>query len=214
MGMNFISLRTHLTQSMVTHRRFLGWATLVLGVAVIAFSLLFRYGTTITYTATSDEARAVEGPVLERSLPQRLRIPGIGIDTLFTEALGLTETNEIEVPVNYDTLGWYQFGPTPGEIGPAVVLGHVDSETGPAVFFNLGQLEVGDLLYIDRADGSTATFVVTELERPRQSGFPTARVYGDIDHAGLRLITCSGSFIRGQQRYTHNLIVYARLVEG
>ena len=86
-------------------------------------------------------------------------------------------------------------------------------DTGPAVFFSLGQLKIGDDIYIERADGTTVHFKVESMERPAQSDFPTARVYGDIDHAGLRLITCTGIYVRGTQRYTHNLIVYARLVE-
>lgn len=150
---------------------------------------------------------------LPESLPVRLRIPKLSIDTTFVAPLGLAESGEIEVPDSNTEVGWYQYGPTPGELGPAVIVGHVDSYIGPAVFFYLGQLDLGDDIYIDRADGTTAHFVVEELERPKQSSFPTARVYGDIDHAGLRLITCSGIYERGKQRYTHNLIVYARLAE-
>lgn len=154
----------------------------------------------------------VVGPLLEPAEPVQLRIPRLGIKADFSQPLGLTDTNQSEVPNDYDSVGWYKFGPTPGELGPAVVLGHVDSYTGPAVFFSLGQLQAGDEIFIDRTDGSTATFIVTELERPEQNEFPTKKVYGDIDHAGLRLVTCSGTFVRGKQRYTHNLIVYAKLV--
>jgi len=151
--------------------------------------------------------------ILSESLPIKLRIPTLEIEASFEEPLGLLSNGEIEVPKSYTEVGWYKFGPTPGALGPAVILGHVDSYTGPAVFFYLGQLKPGDFIYVDREDGTTAQFEVTELERPRQSAFPTARVYGDIDHAGLRLITCSGTYVRGNQRYTHNLIVYAKLVQ-
>ncbi len=146
---------------------------------------------------------------LEESLPVRLRIPTINIDAQFTDPLGLAESGEVEVPKRYEEVGWYKYGPTPGELGPAVVLGHVDSVTGPAVFYSLGQLTLGDEIEIERADGSTAVFEVTALERYSQDNFPTQLVYGDIDHAGLRLVTCTGTFDRGVQRYSHNLVVYA-----
>lgn len=146
------------------------------------------------------------------SSPTTLRIPKINLKTNFSESLGLTADSELEVPDSYTSVGWYRFGPTPGAVGPAVVVGHVDSYEGPAVFFSLGKLEPGDEIFVDRADGTTARFVVTALERPAQSAFPTQSVYGDIDHAGLRLITCTGTYVRGVNRYTHNLIVYARLV--
>lgn len=164
-------------------------------------------GQTITNPLT------ILGPTMERAEPVRLRIPSLNINTTFEKSLGLNADNTIQVPDSYDEVGWYQYGPTPGELGPAVILGHVDSHQGPAVFFRLGQLSVGDEIIVDRADGTTARFEVITLERHLQSGFPTALVYGDIDHAGLRLITCSGVFVRGQQQYTHNLIVFAKLVE-
>jgi len=81
------------------------------------------------------------------------------------------------------------------------------------VFFPLGQLEAGDDVFITRADGSVAHFQVVTSERYEQVAFPTAKVYGDINHAGLRLITCTGVFVHGEQRYTQNLVVYAKLVE-
>jgi hypothetical protein len=154
----------------------------------------------------------VAGPTMSSSTPTTLRIPKLSIETSFTEPLGLLEDGEVAVPDSDTEVGWYKYSPTPGAIGPAIILGHVDSFTGPAVFFHLGQLELGDDIFVDREDGTTAHFKVESLERPRQAEFPTARVYGNIDHAGLRLITCSGLYVKGKQRYTHNLVVYARLV--
>jgi sortase (surface protein transpeptidase) len=154
----------------------------------------------------------VSGPTMPSSMPTSLRIPKLSIDTTFTEPLGLLEDGEVAVPDSDTEVGWYKYSPTPGALGPAVILGHVDSYTGPAVFFYLGQLEPGDDVYVDREDGTTAHFKVESLERPSQAKFPTARVYGNIDHAGLRIITCSGLYVKGKQRYTHNLVVYARLV--
>ncbi len=149
---------------------------------------------------------------LSESAPVRLRIPVIGVDAGFEE-LGLGADGQIEVPKGYEGVGWYIYGPTPGELGPAVVLGHVDSYKGPAVFFSLGQLKPGDLVEIERRDGKTAVFQVNQLERYPQSEFPTALVYSDLDYAGLRLITCSGIYNKETNQYNLNLIVYASLVE-
>ena len=152
-------------------------------------------------------------PAMAEAIPTKLSIPKLKIETTFEKPLGLAPDGAIEIPESYTQVGWYEHGPTPGEYGPAVILGHVDSVSGPAVFFPLGQLEAGDDIFIDRADGSVAHFIVERLERYEQIAFPTAKVYGNIDYAGLRLITCSGTFIKGEQRYTHNLVVYAKLVE-
>jgi len=153
------------------------------------------------------------GKFLIASEPVRLRIPSIGVDAVFEDPLGVDANYEIEVPESYETVGWYKYGPSPGEIGPAVVLGHVDSYQGPAVLYALGQVEVGETIEIDREDGSTAVFAVESLEKHEQTGFPTAKVYSDLDYPGLRLITCTGTYDKGIQRYSHNLIVFARLLE-
>lgn len=163
-------------------------------------------------TAVRPEASVVQPMATDGPKPERLLIPRLDIDASFEAPLGITENGEVAVPDGYETVGWYQYGPPPGEFGPAVVLGHVDSHTGPAVFYSLGQLVEGDEIFIERDDGSIAVFAVTTLERPSQETFPTERVYGNIDHAGLRLITCTGTYDRAHERYTHNLIVYAALV--
>jgi len=188
---------------------------------MVAFAVLFLVVSGISVYSQSRIANVPEittaiensvvGPRLTEAEPIQIRIPKINVKANFEESLGVTETREIEVPVGYETVGYYKYGPTPGELGPAVVLGHVDSVDGPAVFYSLGQLEVGDEIEIDREDGTTAVFEVTNLERHLQAGFPTEQVYGNIDHAGLRLITCSGTFDKGIQRYSHNLIVFAKL---
>lgn len=152
------------------------------------------------------------GFTLSESAPIRLHIPAINVDAPFTE-LGLQPNGEIEVPGGYEEVGWYTKGPTPGEIGPAVVLGHVDSYQGPAVFFSLGQLKPGDSIEIERQDGKTAVFRVDYFERYPQSEFPTALIYGDLDYAGLRLITCSGIYDRETSEYNLNLVVYASLID-
>jgi hypothetical protein len=98
-------------------------------------------------------------------------------------------------------------------LGPAIVLGHVDSaENGPSVFFRLGELRAGDIVRIDRADGSTALFAVDEVHSYAKDDFPTEVVYGDIDHAGLRILTCGGAFDDSTGHYLNNIVVFASLV--
>lgn len=172
---------------------------------------VFEYRAATSPVSPTKTVLVPASDVLAASEPVRIRIPTLGIDAQFEESLGVMESGEIEVPEGFDTVGWYKHSPTPGERGPAVVLGHVDSYEGPEVFHPLQRLEEGDEILIDRDDGSTATFIVTKLENYPQSGFPTELVYGDLDHAGLRLITCSGDFDHGERRYSHNLIVFAVL---
>ena len=148
---------------------------------------------------------------MPQSEPVGIRIPSVDIEAEFEEPLGLQSDGEIEVPDSFKTVGWYKYGPTPGELGPSVVLGHVDSKAGAEVFYNLRNMEVGDEIFIEREDGTVAVFEVTELEQHPQDDFPTEEVYGDLNYPGLRLITCSGVYDQGEARYTHNLIVYAKL---
>ena len=159
------------------------------------------------------EISAEETYVLPAATPYKLRIPAVDITAPFETPLDLTDEGGVVVPEAFDAVGWYKYSPTPGELGPSVVLGHVDSNTGPAIFWNLKNLKVGEEIYIDREDGTTATFSVTKLENHTQGSFPTSKVYSDIDHAGLRLITCSGLYNYRTLRYSHNLIVYAALVQ-
>lgn len=146
-----------------------------------------------------------------RSAPLRLQIPTINVDTDFVLPLGLNQDNTLVVPDSYTKVGWYGGGSSPGENGPAVILGHVDSKEGPAVFYALGQLNVGDDIVITRADGTVVNFVVTKLQRYPQANFPTTDVYGKTDKPMLRLVTCTGLFDKAEKRYSHNLVVFAEL---
>ncbi|GGT92069.1 class F sortase [Actinomadura citrea] len=156
--------------------------------------------------------RAVDGhgPVLDRSLPVRVSIPSIGVRAPLAR-LGLVAGGEVQVPPadRPGEAGWYEGGPTPGERGAAVILGHVDSAKGAAVFYDLGRLRPGHRVEVSRADGRVAEFTVESVERVRKGRFPTARVYGPLDHPGLRLVTCGGAFDRAERSYQDNVIVYA-----
>ena len=138
--------------------------------------------------------------------PVGIRIPSIGVDAPVVP-LGVDEAGALEVPVDFADTGWWQGGPEPGERGPAVVVGHVDSFEGPAVFFDLGQVQRGDRIIIDRADGTSAVFAVRSSMAPSKDRFPTTAVYGPTTRPELRLITCHGDLVDGS--YDHNLIIFA-----
>ena len=151
------------------------------------------------------------GPgALARSVPVRVRVPAIGLDSRLMD-LGLQDDGSLEVPPSGYPAGWYTGAPTPGEIGPAVILGHVDWK-GPAVFRDLHELEPGDRVTVTRADGSTPTFRVVRVLQVPKDRFPTESVYGNLDHAGLRLITCGGVVDGVTGHHEDNIVVFADLV--
>ncbi|GAD84224.1 class F sortase [Nocardia asteroides] len=148
---------------------------------------------------------------LDRSAPVRLEIPRIGLDTSPGRS-GTTTSGALAAPADFAHTTWFEPGASPGEAGPAVILGHVDSTSGPAVFFRLGELAAGDEVLVTRADGRTAHFVVDRTESVDKTEFPTDRVFADDGTARLRLITCGGTFDPDRGRYLANVIVYATLV--
>jgi LPXTG-site transpeptidase (sortase) family protein len=123
--------------------------------------------------------------------------------------LGLAVDGSMEVPPDFARAGWYTGGPRPGESGPAVIAGHVDSTTGPAVFFRLGDLRAGDAVDVEREDGSTVRFLVDRIEQFEKQEFPTAAVFGPTPFAELRLVTCGGEFDSQRRTYLENLVVFA-----
>ena len=149
---------------------------------------------------------------LPRSQPVKLTVARLKIRADVT-ASGQAPDGTVEVPplTKPKAVNWYSPGPSPGETGPAVLLGHVDSRSGPAVFYKLGLMRPGDQIAVARKDGTTARFSVEQVTTVRKDSFPTAKVYGDLTYPGLRLITCGGTFDRVKHSYTSNTIVYARL---
>lgn len=160
-------------------------------------------------------APKVSGPVLGPSKPVAIDIPAIGVHSAL-QHLGLTAAHTLEVPApgpRYDEAAWYKHSSTPGALGPAVILGHVDSPAdGPSVFFDLGDLRRGDRVLVTRADGLVAVFRVDGVRAYPKDRFPTRLVYGDTAHAALRLITCGGLFDRATGHYLDNVVVFASLV--
>ena len=167
-------------------------------------------------TGTGSTSPLTRGPVLARSVPVRLAIPAIGVDTALLQ-LGLNPDGSVQVPpLGRDShAGWYKYSPTPGELGPSVILGHIDSAAyGPGVFFRLGDLRQRDRISIALADHTVAVFEVERVVEYRKTQFPTLAVYGNTDHAALRLITCGGTFDPSRHSYESNIVAYAALVSA
>lgn len=144
------------------------------------------------------------------SPPTGLIIPSIGVRSGLVR-LGLTASGALQVPADTSVAGWYTGSPRPGAIGAAVIVGHIDSQTAPGVFFRLRLLRPGRLVYVRRADGSLAVFRVTAVRSYPKTDFPTVAVYGPAPVAQLRLITCGGEFDYATGHYLSNLIVSAAL---
>jgi hypothetical protein len=152
------------------------------------------------------------GPILGASPPVAIDIPGIGVRTSNLVNLGLAPDGSLQVPRDFASVGWYAAGPSPGQLGPAILAGHVDSHLGPAIFYRLGALRPGARVTVGRHDGSTATFLVDRVRRFPKDRFPTALVYGSTNRAELRLITCGGSFDQKSGHYVDNIVAFAHLV--
>jgi sortase (surface protein transpeptidase) len=156
------------------------------------------------------------GPVLPRSQPVSVDIPAIGVTSKLLH-LGDAPDGTMAVP-DLDTsaseAAWYKYSATPGQIGPSVIEGHVDSYHGPAVFFRLGALRPGDTVDVRLADGTTAIFRVTGVRQYLKSNYPAKDIYGKTNYAALRLITCGGAFDYATGHYLSSIIVYASLTSS
>ncbi|MEC3982526.1 class F sortase [Amycolatopsis sp. H20-H5] len=161
---------------------------------------------------TSAQASPSPAPTvpLPRSTPVSIQVPSIGVNSALL-SLGLNPDQTVEAPKDFSKAGWYDYGPTPGEAGASVILGHIDSYRGPAVFYRLSKLNPGDQIVVTRNDGSTATFTADTRRQYPKSQFPANDVYGAVDYAGLRLVTCGGQFDGKARSYLDNIVVYAHL---
>ena len=153
---------------------------------------------------------AVTAPHLAKSVPVRLQIAAIGVDSTLMK-LGLKPDGTMQVPVGGFPAGWYTGGPTPGELGPAIIAGHVDMK-GPGVFAKLDKLKPGNQITVTRADGSKPVFRVIRVSLFAKDKFPTALVYGNTNMSVLRLITCGGTFNSQTGHYEDNTVAFAQLV--
>jgi sortase (surface protein transpeptidase) len=140
--------------------------------------------------------------------PVSIAVPAIGVEARVVP-VGLRADRTMEVP-EVERAGWYEPGPRPGEAGPAVIVGHVDSRSGPAVFFRLRELRPGDRVVVGQAGGGRRSFLVERVERQAKAALPVERIWSRTRQPVLRLITCGGSFDRSTGHYRDNVIVYAR----
>ncbi len=144
------------------------------------------------------------------SPPRVIRIPAIDVEATIID-LGLTDDGSLETPVDFDLAGWWAGGTPASHPGPTVIVGHVDSTKGPAVFFRLRELEPGDEIEVVDDQDNSQTFVVIERHTYDKDAFPTERVYGDTDGPTLRLVTCGGVFDTVARSYESNIVVYAEV---
>jgi LPXTG-site transpeptidase (sortase) family protein len=169
-------------------------------------------------SASSKPAKfSVEVPpipsVFNRGLiPSRLQIPAIGLDTT-VEKVGVLANGQMGVPKSYDTVGWFEPGYALGQAGNAVLAGHLDHYTGPAIFFNLKKLKPGDRVIVSDQQGKTLTFVVTRVENYKTEQSPIEQIFGPSTKPHLNLITCAGTFNKKTQESDERLVVYTDLVE-
>jgi hypothetical protein len=157
-----------------------------------------------------------QGPSLRRSLPVSVDIPAIGVDSKLLY-LGVNSDGTIQVPsleTSSDQAAWYKYSVTPGQIGISVIDGHVDSYSGPAVFFRLGALQPGDTIDVTLADGVTAIFRVSGVREYLKSNYPAKTIYGATNYAALRLITCGGVFDYATGHYLSSTVVFASLISS
>jgi LPXTG-site transpeptidase (sortase) family protein len=189
-------------------------AGLILAVAGAAGLALTRHPVAADYAAptlpapTGPIAAALQQRSAQVSPPVTLTIPSIGVQTSLIH-LGLTADGTLQVPQSTAVAGWYTGSPRPGAVGSAVIAGHIDSRTGPGVFFRLSSLRPGDRVYVRRADGTLAVFRVTAVRQFSKDSFPTSAVYGPTPDPEVRLITCGGTFDPQLGSYLSNTIVYA-----
>ncbi len=163
--------------------------------------------------SATPSAKKVVAP--KSSRPLKISIPAVGVNRAKIGTVGVTKKGEIGTPPlskPKDT-AWYKNGPAPGDQGPAVILGHVNTRSGAAVFSRLRDIKRGNKISILRADGKLAVFTVDGVEQVSKKAFPTKRVYGNTITSSLRLITCGGAYNAKTHHYTDNIVVYATLTE-
>lgn len=168
--------------------------------------------------ATATTGPAIGGliprPQQTRSNPVQITIPAIKVRAHVIR-LGLAADRTIQTPpLNHvGEAGWYRYSPTPGAVGPSVLLGHVDAvRYGRGVFFDLGAMRQGDVVSVLRTDHMVADFAVTRVAEYHKKSFPTKAVYGNTTDPQLRLITCGGRFDAHAHSYIDNIIVFATLI--
>jgi hypothetical protein len=220
-----VSERSGVDWRVIRHRS--GTRRLLIGLAAVVVAGLLTAGAVTVRGRSSGGDGASAGPAAASSAPigpltvetiqaseaaqlpppSRVRIAAIGVDSAL-ESLAVDQAGVLQGPVDYGRAGWYSGGVAPGETGPAVIAGHVDSARGPAVFYRLRDLKAGDEIEVARGE-TWVKFRVVASERYPKDQFPTDQVYRPTPVPELRLITCGGTFDRSRRSYTDNIVVYA-----
>jgi hypothetical protein len=193
-------------------------ASLVLGgvAAMLVAALAQQHAPVPSASAAGTLGSGGKGPSLSHSLPVSVAIPTIGVQSKLLH-LGRNTDGTMAVPnllTSASQAAWYKYSVTPGQIGTAVIEGHVDSESGPAVFFRLGALKPGNRVNVTLADGITAVFRVTGVREYAKDKYPATTIYAPTNYAALRLITCGGGFDAATGHYLGSVVVFASLVSS
>ncbi|MFI5583433.1 class F sortase [Amycolatopsis sp. NPDC051758] len=189
------------------------------GVVVAALAVLLAGCST-----AEPQAAAPKGPVpssgpvsvpFKGLRPTSVKIPKIGAESSLL-AVAVKTDGTISVPSVHTPMqaAWYKLSPVPGDVGPAIVLGHVDGDKKPGIFYKLKDLAPGDEVDVDRSDGKKVKFVVDRVTQVPKDTFPRDAVYGNSDQPELRLITCGGVFDHAEHSYKDNIVVYAKLANA
>ena len=186
-------------------------ATLKIGIGLIVVLALIALVVAGTSKSTGS---ASDVQLLAASPPTTVTVPSIGATSSLMD-LGQNSDGSLQVPplTNPKQAGWYDKSPTPGSLGPAVILGHINGDGKPGIFYKLKDVKAGDQVMVARQDGQTAVFTVSHIDTVPKAAFPGDQVYGDTPDAELRLITCGGVFDRAARSYEANVVVYANLTE-
>ena len=148
----------------------------------------------------------------EKELPMLLEIPSIGVKAK-VQQVGLNSKKEMDVPSNEVDVAWYDLGPKPGEIGSAVIAGHLDDRTGkPAVFWDLDKMTTGDHIYVTDGNDNKKSFQVVSTERYKTGGAPLEKIYGASDGVYLNLVTCGGVWDKAKDNYAERFVVFTEYV--
>jgi sortase (surface protein transpeptidase) len=168
-----------------------------------------------TPRTTSSKPKTHPAPsivALDYSTPTAISVPAIGIQSVLTR-LDRNPDGTVQVPTSFHVAGWYQHSVSPGQIGPTVILGHVDSMSGPGIFYRVGALHPGDTVAVTRTDGKTVTFVITGVRQYSKTAFPTLDVYGNTPVPTIRLVTCGGAFDSATHHYLSNIVAFGELAD-
>jgi len=194
-------------------------ASLVVGgaIAMLVAALVQQHAPAPAASAAGNIGPAgAKGPSLHQSPPVSVAIPAIGVKSSLLR-LGRNKDGTMQVPnltTSANEAAWYKYSVTPGQIGTAVIEGHVDSYQGPAVFFRLGALRPGNHINVTLADGITAVFRVTGVREYAKDKYPANIIYAPTDYAALRLITCGGDFDAVTGHYLSSVVVFASLASS